>query len=123
MSHASLDANVPDAINWHNSGIPTGAEQADLVEGISKPGTEVGSDPACGHGGNAETEFGAGPQGNMFGPQSPQAAGAIDSVYNYAGPDATVQTKTDFQPIEAVEGFGEPTPFQLATPMVTNRGS
>jgi hypothetical protein len=119
MSHANLGANVPDAINWNNSGIPTGSEQADLVEGVSNPSTQVGSDHACGHGGNAETTFGEGPQGQMFGPQSPIAAAAIDEIYNYAGPNAVVMERTDFQPIEAVEGFGEPIDGHMMTPMVT----
>jgi hypothetical protein len=86
---------------------------------VSNPGTQVGSDPACGHGGNAETSFGPGPEGQMFGPQSPIAAAAIDEVYNYAGPNAVVMERNEFQPIEAIEGFGEPDMGKMATPMVT----
>jgi hypothetical protein len=111
------------AIDFTKSNIPTIPEpfnSKDLIDGDAS-GTNVGTDVFANVGAAPDVDFGMGPEGNMFGVQSPQTANAIESAMNFAG--APVDERNDFQPIEAVEGFGEPEKGSMATPFVTRIGS
>jgi hypothetical protein len=77
-------------IDWSKTGIPTTTK------------SKVNQ-------GGFQTDLGPGPQGNMMGSSVHSSANsAIDAAYKSAGPDAVVQTRPKFEPIEAVEGFGTP---------------
>jgi len=111
------------AIDFTKSNIPTVPDpinNSDLIGG-NAPGTSIGTDEIAGVGKAPDVDFGMGPEGNMFGVQSPQASSAIENAFNFA--EAPVDTRNDFQPIEAVEGFGEPDNGSMATPFVTRIGS
>ena len=123
MAKGDLRAKAPDSINWHNTGIPTDSSNIDLVEGLLESGAEYGTDVDTNLGPTSETNLGLGPQGNLFGTSAPDAQDAIDSSLKYNFNDSVVMERPELQAVEAVEGFGEPTPSQMATPLVTNRGS
>jgi hypothetical protein len=125
-----LSKRVPDAIDWHNTGIPTNPGVTDdtydaLIKGVEGDNCvmEIGSndenldEPIPGLG-----NIGKGPQGNMFGSSAPDALGVISESESSCGPETYVQKHDDFQPIEDVEGFGEPDPGStIIAPIVKGR--
>ncbi len=90
-------------INWEKSGIPSTEPGADLVNQTGQSTGATVKEVQM-----FETDLGPGPQGNMMGSSVHAGANAaIDGAYNFAGPDAVVQTRPEMEAIEAVEGFGQ----------------
>jgi len=114
MSKADLGAKVPDGINWNNTGIPTNAEAVDptnLIDGQNDAGVRMESAQQSDISYYPTTDLGPGPQGNMFGESVHQnASNTIAESEKFI--TASVLERNHFQPIEAVEGFGEEPGFE-----------
>lgn len=76
-------------VNWDKTGIPSTTVDGDIMTGQGTGSTINEIQSFVG-------DLGPGPQ-----------TAAVDGAYAFAGPDAVVQKKNTFEPIEAVEGFGQ----------------
>ena len=93
-------------INWDKTGIPSTTVSGELETGQST-GATINEQQAF------VADLGPGPH-----------EAVVDAAYNFAGPDAVVQTREKLEAIEAVEGFGEPDKGKLEGAIgVTNKAT